>query len=461
MLISAIVSVFDGIGSDFFPLLLSACITFTVGIFPFIFVPRDPNLTSREINVFVVFSWLISCVFGMLPYILWGGEFSVANAWFESVSGFTTTGATILTDVEKIPRGLLFWRSATHYIGGIGIVLFAVLVLQSKNTTRLRLTNAEVSLLAKDNFRFKAQQMLRVIVSVYIGLTVVLTLLLVLFGMNLFDAVNHAFSTISTGGFSTKNASISSFNSVPIGIILIVFMVISGMHFGMIYSAAAGRSKAIFRSPIVKFYLASMGVGAIIVAISLLMNGSYSNVFDALYNSVFQVVATTTTTGFATANSTLWHPFIMCILIYFSAQCACAGSTSGGLKVDRIYIMWRSIVAQLRMRQHPNAIIPVRSGNNIIDESRVSSTMTYIALYIFIVLVATLILSIFNVDLLSSFTTSLSFLSNVGPGIGQYGSLGSYSTLPEVIKFTYPMFMLLGRLEIYGLFLLFMHNKYQ
>jgi trk system potassium uptake protein TrkH len=238
-------------------------------------------------------------------------------------------------------------------------------------------------------------------------------------------------------------------------------MVIAGMHFGMIYSAVTGRSKAILRSPIIKFYLASMGIGALIVTVSLLVNGNYSNFFDALYNSTFQVVATTSTTGFATANSTSWHPFVMCILIYFSAQCACAGSTSGGIKVDRVYIMWRSIVAQLRMRQHPNAVISVRSANNIVDESRVSSTMTYIALYIFIVLIATLILSMFNIDLLSSFTTSLSFLGNVGPGIGQYGSLGSYAALPEIIKFTYPMFMLLGRLEIYGLFLVFMHNKYK
>lgn len=459
MLISAIVSVVDGIGSDFFPLLLSACITFTVGSFPFIFVPKNPNLNNRETNVFVVLAWVASCVFGMLPYVLWGGEFSVSNAWFESVSGFTTTGATILKDVESVPRGLLFWRSATHYIGGIGVVLFALMVLQSQYKTRKRLTNAEVSLLAKDNFHFKAQQLLRVIVSVYVGLTVIMICLLMLFGMNLFDAVNHAFSTIATGGFSTKNESILSFHSVPIGLIMIVFMIISGMHFGMIYSTVTGRSKAIFRSPVIKFYLASMAVGTLIITISLLFNNNSSNFFDALYNAAFQVVATTTTTGFATSNTTLWHPVAICVLIYFAAQCACAGSTSGGIKVDRIYILWRSIIAQLQIRQHPNAVISVRSANHVLDSDKVSSAMTYIVLYVFILLVSTLIFSLFNIDMLSSFTTALSLLGNVGPSMGEYNSMGCYGSLPEIMKYTSPVLMLLGRLEIYGLFLLFLRDK--
>jgi trk system potassium uptake protein TrkH len=461
MMLSALVSIFDGIGADFFPLLLSAFITFTVGCFPFIFVPRNPNLNNKEINVFVVLAWFISCVFGILPYVLWGGEFNVANAWFESVSGFTTTGATILTDIESLPRGLLFWRSATHYIGGIGIVMFALLVLQSQYTTQVRLTNAEVSLLAKDNFHFKAQQLLRVIISVYLGITLILTALLMLFGMNLFDAVNHAFSTVATGGFSTKNASIASFNSFPIGIIIIIFMIISGMHFGVIYSTITGRPKAMFNSPIIRFYLTTIGAGTVIVTASLLINGNYSNFFDAVYNSAFQVVAIASTTGFATADSTSWHPVAMCVLIYFSAQCACAGSTSGGIKVDRIYILWRSIIAQLKMRQHPNAVVSVRIANNIIDAGRVSSAMTYISLYLFITFIATLILSMFNIDLLSSFSVSLSFMGNVGPGIGQYSSLGNYSTLPDTVKLTYPIFMLLGRLEIYALFLLFLHNKHR
>jgi trk system potassium uptake protein TrkH len=461
MLLSAVVSIFDGIGADFFPLLLSSFITFTVGCFPFIFVPRNPNLNNKEINVFVVLAWFISCVFGILPYVLWGGEFDVANAWFESVSGFTTTGATILTDIESLPRGLLFWRSATHYIGGIGIVMFALLVLQSQYTTQVRLTNAEVSLLAKDNFHFKAQQLLRVIISVYVSITIILTALLMLFGMNLFDAVNHAFSTVATGGFSTKNASIASFNSIPIGIIIIIFMIISGMHFGVIYSTITGHPKAMFKSPIIRFYLITMGTGTVIVTASLLLNGNYSNFFDAVYNSAFQVAAIASTTGYATADSTSWHPVAMCVLIYFSAQCACAGSTSGGIKVDRIYILWRSIIAQLKMRQHPNAVVSVRIANNVIDSGRVSAAMTYISLYLFITFTATFILSMFNIDLLSGFTASLSFMGNVGPGIGQYSSLGNYSTLPDTVKLTYPIIMLLGRLEIYAFFLLFLHDKHR
>jgi trk system potassium uptake protein TrkH len=397
----------------------------------------------------------------MLPYILWGGEFTVSNAWFESVSGFTTTGATILKDVESLPHGLLFWRSATHYIGGLGVVLFALTVLQSQHKTRKRLTNAEVSLLAKDNFHFKAQQLLRVIVSVYVGLTAILVSLLMLFGMNFFDAVNHAFSTIATGGFSTKNTSILAFNSVPIGIIIIIFMIISGLHFGMIYSTVTGRSTAMFRSPIIKFYLGLMGIGTIIVTVSLLINNNYSDFFSALYNAAFHVVATCTTTGFATDNTTLWHPVAICILLYFAVQCACAGSTSGGIKVDRIYILWRSIIAQLRIRQHPNAIISVRSANHVLNNDKVASAMTYIVLYLLIILIATIVFSLFNIDLISSFTTAISLLGNAGPGIGAYNSMGCYSELPETMKYVSPVLMLLGRLEIYGLFLLFLRNKHQ
>lgn len=460
MLISAFVSVLNGIDSDFFPLLLSSCITFTVGSFPFIFVPKNPNLNNREVNFFVVLAWIASCVFGMLPYILWGGEFSIPNAWFESVSGFTTTGATILNDIESVPQGLLFWRSATHFIGGMGVVLFALLVLQSQHKTRKRLTNAEVSLLAKDNFHFKAQHLLRVIVSVYVSITGILIILLMIFGMNLFDAVNHAFSTVSTGGFSTKNASLLAFN-VPIGLIIMIFMIISGMHFGMIYSAITGRSKAIFRSPVIRFYLLSMLAGIVIVTISLLFNGNYFDFFDALYKAAFHVVATCTTTGFAVDNTTLWHPVAMCVLIYFTAQCACAGSTSGGLKVDRIYIIWRSIIAQLQMRQYPNAIISVRMANHVLDRDRVSSAMTYIVLYLFIVFFATTVFALFNIDLLSSFTVTLSLLGNVGPGIGEYNSMGSYDNLTATMKYISPVLMLLGRLEIYGLFLLFSRYKHR
>ena len=214
MYISAIVSAIYDFDASFSPLLLSAVITTFAGSFPLIFVNKFYEINIKEGFTIVVFSWILSCLFGMLPYVLFGGEFSILNSWFESVSGYTTTGATILVDVESVPKGLLFWRSSTHWLGGLGVVLFMLLVLPSVSTFRMKLSKMEISTLSKDNFKFKAHQTIRVISIVYLGLTLLETGFLMLAGMNLYDAINHSFSTVSTGGFSTKNLSILYFDSV-------------------------------------------------------------------------------------------------------------------------------------------------------------------------------------------------------------------------------------------------------
>ncbi len=461
MYISAFVSALYDFDASFSPLLLSAVITTVAGSFPLIFVNKFYEINIKEGFTIVVFSWILSCLFGMLPYVLYGGEFSILNSWFESVSGYTTTGATILTDIENMPKGLLFWRSSTHWLGGLGVVLFMLLVLPSVSTFRMKLSKMEISTLSKDNFKFKTHQTIRVISIVYLGLTILETLFLVLAGMNLFDAINHSFSTVSTGGFSTKNMSIQYFNSIKVELVIMVFMVLSGLHFGLLYSVVMGRSGNLFKSPIVKFYITSLLLGGLLITLNIKLSGTVESWGTAIRQGYFQVISLGTTTGFATADSSVWPPFSILLLIYFSFQCACSGSTTGGLKSDRIYIFLSSIKAQIRKQIHPNAIVPIKVNSQIMDREVVYGVNLYIALYVSIVFIVTVILSLLGTDLTDSFTSSVASMGNVGPGFGNVGSLGNYSDFPTLGKFILTIQMLLGRLEIYSLLLIFVLYRWR
>ena len=358
--LSAFMAVSAGISlvsndTGFYPLLLSALLTLLLGAFPMIFVSKADSITTKEGFMIVVGSWVVSCVVGMFPYLIWGGEFSLVNAWFESVSGFTTTGASILTDIEALPQGLLFWRSATNWIGGVGVVMFALLVLPSLGTNKMALSGIELSSLAKDNYRYRTQMVVRILLAVYIGLTIIATLALKFVGMRWFDALNHAMSVVATGGFSTKNASVGFYDSPLIEWILIAIMFISSLHFGLIYSTLARKANNIFRSEVVRVYVAIIVGATLMIGASLYFAGTYDNLLTSLRQSVFQAVSLITTTGFATANTNLWTPFAIVILIILSIICGCAGSTSGGVKVDRILLYFKVLVARLRGQQHPNA----------------------------------------------------------------------------------------------------------
>ena len=255
MLLSVVVSLLGGMDTGFYPLLQSFVLTAILGAFPLIFVPRGGQITSKEGYAIVVGAWLMSCLAGMLPYVLWGGEFSVSDAWFEAVSGFTTTGSTILNDIEVLPRGLQFWRMSSTWIGGMGVVMFALLILPSLGRNKMTLSSVELSTLAKDNYRYRTQIIVQILLVVYVGLTVLTTVLLKMAGMNWFDSLCHAMSACATSGFSTKNASIAYFNSPMIDTILIFAMATAGIHFGLIYATVTGKRNNIFRSEVTRWYL--------------------------------------------------------------------------------------------------------------------------------------------------------------------------------------------------------------
>ncbi|HIW09968.1 MAG TPA: TrkH family potassium uptake protein [Candidatus Rikenella faecigallinarum] len=461
MLISALISLFNGMDTGFYPLLLSFLITAIIGAFPLIFVPNDNNLSNKESYVVVVMAWVMSCLLGMVPYLIWGGEFTFTNAWFESTSGFTTTGSTILSDVEALPKGLLFWRAATHWIGGVGVVLFAIVILPSMGRMKMTLSSAEMSMMAKDNFRYTTKKILQIIIFVYVGLTLCETLVLMAVGMDWFDALTNSFSTVATGGFSTKNLSIMYYHSVTIEMVITFFMLVSGIHMGLIYATLRGKHNNVFRSEVARFYVLSLLVSTLIVSASLLLNHNYANVWEALRYGVFQVVSYTTTTGFASTDNALWPPLAMIVLIYCTIQCAMAGSSAGGVKADRVLLIFKAIKARVLKLQHPNAVIRIKQNGVTQEDGVVNAAILLVMIYLLTALVGTILLTAMNLDLLTSFTATIASLSNVGPGFGKVSNLASFGPLPEAAKWLLSVLMLFGRLEFFGFIHIFMLRSWK
>ncbi len=455
MFMSVVVSIVYDFDSAFSPLLLSGVITFTTGLFPLIFVRTHEEVHIKEGFTIIVLSWILSCIFGMLPYVLWGGEFTLVNAWFESVSGYTTTGGTILQDIEALPKSLLFWRSSTHFIGGIGVVVFMLLILPMVSTFKMRLSKLEMTSLSKENYRLRTKEAIRVIATVFVGLTVTSTIAFMIAGMGPFDAVNHAFSVAATGGFSTKNASIGAFGSFGIELVAAIYMIIGGMHFGLIYQAFSHRSSKLFKSPVTKLYLGTIVVSTVIVAADLLISGTGTSFWDTLWMAFFNVASYISTTGFATVDCSVWPALSILLLMFLSVQCACSGSTSGGLKTDRILIFWKSFRVQLRKQMHPSAVIPTRVGTSIVDTQMVAAVNLYIVVYFLFLFVGAAALCMMGVDYMDAFSASIANLGNVGPGFGNVGALDNFSQIPVLGKFILAAQMLLGRLEIYSLIIMF------
>jgi len=457
LFISTIVSLiyFD---TALFPLFYSTLIVFLFGIFPIIFVKPTDDVTNKEGLAVLIIGWLLSCLFGTIPYILWGGEFSVINAWFESVSGFTTTGSSILTNIEIVPKGLLFWRATTHWIGGMGIIVFVLAVLPTIGLAGMTLYRSEVSHLTMEKLSYNTKKAAKVLISIYVGLTVAETLFLSLGGMSVYDAITNSFATIATGGFSVRNASIASYNNLYYEMVILLFMIISGIHFGFLYKVFANRFRRIKSTGVVNYYLSVLVLGIVIATIYTRITGVYNNIFEALRYSSFQVASIGTSTGFATANTNFWPPVVKIIIIFFTFQCACAGSTSGGIKVDRIILFIKTIIKKTRQLLHPHAIVPVKLDGKDINPNALEMSVLYVSLYIFVVFISTVLVSLSGVNAMEAFTGSAAAMGNVGPGLGAVGSLGNYSTIPVFGKLVLTGTMLLGRLEIFG-FIIFLSRS--
>ncbi len=456
MFLSALVSVLDGFDSSFSPLLLSAILTMMVGIFPLVFVRRHRDINTQEGLAILLISWFLCCIFSMLPFVLWGGEFSLVNAWFESASGITTTGATVLEDIEALPKGLLFWRSSTHYIGGLGVVVFIVMILPSFGTVRFKMSKMGVDDISKNNYQYKSNKFVRVVVTVYAGITICSFLSLLLAGMPLFDAANHALSVTATGGFSTKNASIAAYDSPLIEWVLIFFMIVASLHFGLIYASFATRSFKVLKNPVTKFYLSTILAVSLLIAVNLVTSGTIPNVAEALRHSFFTVVCTISTSGFGSTDTNVWPTFSIILLLYVALQCGCSGSTTSGLRSDRVYLTLKAAWAQVIKMAYPTAVVQVKSDGQAVDREMLSSVSLYVLLYLILTLIMAVVYSAFGIDLLTAVSASVSMMSNVGPCFGSFGSsMSNFAMAPEAVKVLMGFQMIIGRLGIYSILLVF------
>ena len=432
------------------PLLLSAFLTGTVGTYPLIFVRKGPHrLNFREGNSIVVGAWLLACLFGMLPFLFFGGEFSPINALFESVSGFTTTGASILNDIEALPRGLQFWRISTAWVGGIGIVtLFSMVAGRADKST---LSGVEISDVARNslagdrNDRFANHMLLT-----YISLTIISFFSLKLTGMDWFDSATNAMSACSTCGFCIRNSSIAFYANPAAEVVLTVTMLAAAVHFGIIFLAfLRGKPRLIWKSEAIKVFLSLVGIAILIITADLIVKGRYHSIGTALRDAAFQVASISTTTGFSTRDTTLWPPLSMAVLIICSLICGCSGSTSGGIKIDRALLAAKGVYRKASQTVNPNRIQSVRIDGHIRTEEQVSDAFSYIFCYLFIMVMFAAVNIAGGLDFITGVTASIACIGNVGPGFGDVGSMSNYAEIPAFLKASSMLEMLIGRLEIF------------
>ena len=442
------------------PLLFSAFLTIIVGGYPILFVRRGRHkLTFQEGNSIVVGAWLMACLFGMLPFLFYGREFTPINALFESISGFTTTGASILNDIEALPRGLQFWRIATAWVGGVGIVtLFSMITAGADKST---LSGAEISTVAREPFAGdRSTSFANRMFLTYIALTVVTFFALKLTGMGWFDAATNAMSACSTCGFCTRNTSIAFYANPAAEVVLTFAMLAAGVHFGILFLAILkGRPKYIWKSETIKVFLSLVVLAIVVVTADLMVNGHYPSFGEALRDASFQVASISTTTGFATEDTTLWPPLSMSILIICSLICGCSGSTSGGIKIDRAILAAKGIYRKVGLTVSPHRVQAVRVSPHRVQAVRVDGRMRsdelvndaygYIFCYLLIVVVFAAVNLSFGLDFTTGVTASVACIGNVGPGFGEVGSMSNFAAFPAVLKATSMTEMLIGRLEIF------------
>jgi trk system potassium uptake protein TrkH len=439
-------------------ILSCGAVTMVSGVFLRIFGTEDvQKLTSkRESFLAVTLIWIVLSVFGMLPFYMSGSIPKVSDAFFETMSGFSTTGSTILRHIDEMPKGLLLWRSITQWIGGIGIIVFALVLLPIVGGNGVSLYNSEVSGIAKDKFSPKIKQTAKRLWIIYLIISALLICLLWAGPMSMFDAVCHGLTTVSTGGYSTKQASIAYWNSPYTEYVLCLFMFIGGTNFTLIFFLLKGNFKRVVRDEEFRWYVIVCIVFSAIVMIGLMSSGQLKGVSESFRSSLFQVVSVVTTTGFSTVDFNSWGVFyslIMCLLMLF---CACAGSTSGGLKMVRMVILSKNAINEFKRQVHPNAVLPVRLNGNVIPMEVVTKILAFIFLYLLILFVSFLVLGLSGMNFEESVSSAITCMSNVGPALGSLGPNGHFADIPDVSKWYLSFLMLVGRLEIFTVLSLFM-----
>lgn len=415
---------------------------------------KERNISRKDGYIVVSLCWIIFSIFGSMLYVFSGYIPSVTNAFFETMSGFSTTGATILDNIESLPSSLLFWRAMTHWIGGLGIVFFTVAILPIFGMGDIHLFAAEATGPIHGKLHPRISVTARWILTIYISLTIINTVCLKLAGMNILDSVCHAMSTMATGGFSNKQASIEGYHSPAIEYITIFFMFLGGTNFSLLYlTIFKGKFGEMFRDSEFKCYVNIILVATVIITGGLLLTNSLG-IEKSFRDSFFQTVATVTTTGFCTTDYMGWHPLLWLIISMLMYVGACSGSTTGAMKCVRVAILGRVMINEFKRIVHPNAIIPVRMSRKIISSPVQSAILAFTVLYIGVVMVGVFVNMAFGLEFMEAYGLSVSCTGNIGPALGSYGPAFSMNALPDVLKWFASFQMLVGRLEFFAVLLL-------
>ncbi len=435
------------------PFLFTILILLAVGAALSAVRPRSQDIYAREGFVCVSASWLLMSLFGCLPFVFSGDIPFFFDAFFETVSGFTTTGATILSQVEGMTRGGMFWRLFTHWVGGMGVLVFIMAVLPASGGNYMHIMRAEVPGPTVGKLVPRIRQTARILYLIYIGLTALEVILLLCGGMSFYESLLHSFATAGTGGFSTRNASIGAYNSPYIETVIATFMMIFGVNFNIYYLLLLGQFRSVFRSEELRIYLGGIAVAVVLIAANIA--SQVGGFVQGLRYSYFQVTTIVSTTGFGTADFNQWPEFSKWMLFLLMFVGGCAGSTAGGLKLSRIIILLKSFTHEVRKQAVPSRVHRIWFEGRPVEAETVNSVHVFTAVYFLILLMGGMVCALDNCDFVTSITASLACLSNVGPGLSMVGPSGNYGFLSWWVKLILSMEMLLGRLEIFPLVYLF------
>ncbi|MEA3452599.1 MAG: TrkH family potassium uptake protein [Bacteroidota bacterium] len=457
MLFSLFFAIYFG-EAEYKAFLYAIVITFVVGLSTYLFTKKKlvNEFSTRESFLLVTLSWVVMSLFGALPFIL-SGKLGFTDAFFETVSGFTAAGASILTDIEGMPKSLLFWRSETHWIGGMGIIVLFVALFPFLKTNRMQLFSAEASVVVEGKAFPKILDISRTVWLVYVALTFIETFFLILGGMNLFEALSHSFGTMATGGFSTRNNSVAAF-SPYIQYVITFFMILAGVNFSLYLFMLKNRFNKVFSNEELRYYLVITFVVTIIIFASLFFNDKSRGIEIAFRESLFQTVSILTTTGFATADYLTWNNAAIVLIFIMMFMGASAGSTAGNIKIIRHILFLKNLKAFYRKMIHHEAISVVRYNKNLVSSETANNALVFILAYILITVFSILFVTATGVDIETSIGAVVATIGCIGPGIGKVGPTGNYAEFSGGIKYFLSFLMILGRLEIFTVIILFTRN---
>ncbi|NLP37355.1 MAG: TrkH family potassium uptake protein [Firmicutes bacterium] len=429
--------------------MISVLITASLGLLFFKVKVKENVIRYKEGFAIVTFGWLLASLMGSLPFLFTGALPSVVDALFETISGFTTTGSTVIQDLEVLPKSLLFWRSVTHWLGGMGILVLALAIQPALGVGTFQILKAESPGPISSKLTPRVSGTAKILYRTYLVITVVHIILLAVGGMPIFDSIIHAFGSVSTGGFSLKNASLGAYNNVYFEIVILIFMILSGINFSLYYFAFKNKNlRDFFHDTELKVYLFIIALYTIIITINI--NGHvYHSLAESIRYAAFQVGSVITTTGYVTANFDLWPDLSKALIVTLMFVGACAGSTSGSIKVIRIHLVFKYIQREINRLVHPRAVKAIKINNVAVQENILTNVVSFFMLYILIFSFAALVLLTQNLDLVSAVTASAAAIGNIGPGLGLVGPSSSYAALTNVAKLLLAFLMIVGRLELY------------